>query len=215
MGESPVKKIIILGAGGHGRVLLDLMENLRLNFVGFVDEDPSLKGKTICGHKVLGDENYLTNNFRPSEIILVNGIGTTDSTRKREKLFVKMKNLGFHFQTLIHPFSFVSPRAQLAEGVQIMAGAVIQIGSSLGENVIVNTKASLDHDCQIAANCHIAPGATLSGNVTIQKNVHIGTGATIIQGVLLGESSFVAAGSLVCKNIEANCRVKGVPAKPY
>jgi UDP-perosamine 4-acetyltransferase len=101
----------------------------------------------------------------------------------------------------------------LGEGVQIMAGTVVQPGSKIGDNTILNTRSSVDHDCEIGAHVHIAPGVTLSGGVRVHDDAHIGAGAVLIQGVEVGASSLVAAGSVVIHAVPANTRVAGMPAR--
>ena len=131
----------------------------------------------------------------------------------RRKLFESFKAKGYFFASVQHPSAIVSKGAFLLEGVQIMAGAILQIGCTVGDNSIINTKASVDHDTVIGSHVHIAPGVTLCGNVRIENCVHIGSGATIIQNIQICQDSTVGAGSLVIRNISANSLVFGVPAK--
>src|SRR5580693_2753059 len=113
----------------------------------------------------------------------VNGVGSIDSTVLRRKVYEKFREKQFLFEAVLHPSAIIAPEVHTAEGVQIMAGVVVQPGSRLEENVIVNTGARVDHDCLIDAHAHIAPGVTLSGHVHIGRGAHIGTGATVIQGI--------------------------------
>ena len=99
------------------------------------------------------------------------------------------------------------------EGVQLMAGAVIQPNVSIGENTLINTSASIDHDCQIGAHVHIAPGTVLSGNVCVQDETHIGTSATVIQNIKIGTKCTIGAGSVVVKNISDRTLAIGTPAR--
>lgn len=205
-----MKPLIILGAGGHSRVLLDIAALRGYSVLGF--SVPHATETEIMGYPVLGtDEDIISRD--PSKVLLVNGVGSIASLERRFEVYDRFCKQGFHFATLIHPSAVVAEDAILAEGVQLMAGTVIQPGSSIGENSIVNTKAAIDHDCTIGEHVHICPGVTLSGGVRIGKCSHIGTGAAIIQSLTIGEWSLVGAGSVVLKNVEARQMVVGAPAK--
>jgi sugar O-acyltransferase (sialic acid O-acetyltransferase NeuD family) len=130
-----------------------------------------------------------------------------------QAVFEKFKGKGFTFATIVHPSAVVASDVALGEGAQIMAGAIIQPGSRIGMNTIVNTKASVDHDCLIGDHVHLSPGVTLSGDVRIYNGVHIGTGATVIQGITIGANSLVGAGSVVIADVPSEIRVLGAPAR--
>ncbi|OVE81676.1 sugar acetyltransferase [bacterium K02(2017)] len=192
--------IIILGAGGHGVVLLDALMECQQKILGFVDPNKDLHGKTIMGYKVLGDDSILE-SYDSSKVGLVNGVGSTHEMSLRKSIFVKFKGLGYHFATIVHPSAIISKSVKLAEGVQVLAGCVIQVNASIGENTIINTKTSVDHDCVIGSHIHLAPGVTVSGNVTIKESVHVGTGACIIQDINIGSKCLIGAGSVVIKDV--------------
>ena len=204
--------LIILGAGGHARVIIDALLPSGRAIVGIVDNNPALEGRLIMGVPIIGDDQVVLRQS-PQQVELVNGLGAIRSMQPRQSLWDKFKNLGYHFANVTHPAATVALDTQAAEGVQIMAGAVIQIGSHIGVNSIINTKASVDHDCRIGNHVHIAPGATLSGGVCIGDNVHIGTGAVIIQGIRIGHNSVIAAGAVVINNVPDDALVMGVPGK--
>ena len=205
-----VKPIIILGGGGHARVVVDTLFVCDARVLGFVDRDPQ---KTeLEGLQRLGGDEYILSSFDPDEIMIANGVGSIGKPGARLQLFNRFKQHGFSFVTIIHPRAVVSPRAILKEGVQVMAGAIIQPAAHIGENTIVNTGAVVDHDCTIGAHVHIGPGATLSGEVTVGAYSHIGTGASVIQGIKIGSRSIVGAGSVVIRPVEDDVTVVGVPA---
>lgn len=199
------KPIILIGAGGHAKVLIDCMKKLRLEILGAV----SLTGKepSILGVSILGDDSVVFQHD-PSDIYIVNGIGMLPgkTSSLRQEAFLHFKEAGYSFLTLVHPSAVIGLDVSLGEGVQVMAGSVIQSSVHVKENTIINTRASIDHDCMIDKHCHIAPGVVLSGHVSIKDSVHIGTGASIIQGVTIGENSVIAAGAVVYKNIPANTK---------
>jgi sugar O-acyltransferase (sialic acid O-acetyltransferase NeuD family) len=204
-----VKPVIILGAGGHAKVLIDVLKLCKVQILGYTDPQ---KFEPILGIPRIGDDEEIL-NYDPSCIELVNGIGSIGNNRLRKALFSKFKENGYVFRSVIHPKAIVAADAQLSEGVQIMAGAVVQPGCVIGHNTIINTMVSIDHDCRIGNHVHIAPGATLSGHVMIEDDVHIGTGANVIQGIKIGNNSLIGAGSLVIHNIQPNQKVMGVPGK--
>jgi sugar O-acyltransferase (sialic acid O-acetyltransferase NeuD family) len=205
------QKLIILGAGGHGRVLFDALRGSE-SVAGWVDRNPELAGKTILGVPVLGDDRWLENQD-PQSLLLVNGVGTTTADARRSSVFEKWKKAGFRFASVVHPSAVVSGGAQVGEGAQVMAGAVVQIGAVLDDDVIVNTGAVIDHDCRIGKHTHIAPGVVLSGSVQVGKNCHIGTGAKVIQGIQIAEGALVAAGAVVVSDVALGQKVFGVPAR--
>jgi sugar O-acyltransferase (sialic acid O-acetyltransferase NeuD family) len=206
------KKLLVIGAGGHARVVLDLLSTLAIQPVGALDDDSSRIGQEIFGVAVLGTDSDIA-KFPATEFELVNAIGSENLPNIRQKIFEKFKLLGYSFQTLIHPSAVISKRVEIGEGCQIMAGATIQVGAKIGRNVLVNTKASIDHDCEIGDHCHIAPGATLSGTVKVGATTHIGTGVAVIQRIRIGSQVVVGAGSAVVRDLPDGGLFVGTPAQ--
>lgn len=206
------RPVIIIGGGGHGKVLIDALKLLNLEILGISDDDPSLAQKNIAGVPIIFRDQDVQ-GYLPDEVYLVNGLGGVEDTAARRKIYEKFKRLGFVFRQVIHPAAIISPDLFLSEGVQVMAGAVLQTGTCVQENSIINTSASLDHDCSIGPHVHIAPGVTVCGNVQIAEGVHVGSGATIIQGVTIGAYSLIGAAALVRKDVPPGSRVFGVPGR--
>lgn len=206
--------LIILGAGGHAKVLIDALIASSAVINGIVDPNPALSGTSILGVPVLGGDDVVA-GFDPSHIRLVNGVGSIGLPLKRQQVFDKFKAMGYGFATVAHPSAIVSSDVIIGEGAQIMAGAVIQPGCQIGSNSIINTRASVDHDCIIGDNVHISPGVTLSGGVVVGAGSHIGTGATLIQGISVGSGSMVAAGAVVTKSFTDGAILRGVPAREF
>ena len=209
MKERPV---ILLGAGGHAKVLLDILLEQRADIMGIAEKVGADMPANLCGVPVIGSDSDVE-RYSPEEIELVNGLGTIGSTALRQGLYDKFRRQGYRFRKVIHPAALISRRAELGEGVQVMAGAVVNIGTRIGENSIVNTRASVDHDCVIGAHVHIAPGATLSGGVTVRDGSHIGTGASVVQGVSIEAGVIVGAGAVVVDDLAAGRTFCGVPAR--
>lgn len=204
--------VIILGGGGHAKVLVEALRTTNIIIVGITDADPAKQGTAIMGVPVLGDDSVV-GQHDPSRVRLVNGLGSVNIPAARASLFETFTSQGFSFATVIHPRAIVASDAVLAEGAQIMAGAVIQPGVIIGRNSIVNTGAIVDHDCMIGDHAHLSPGAMLSGGVRIGNNTHVGTGATVIQGITIGAGCLVAAGAVVISNVPDGTAVMGVPAR--
>ena len=196
--------IIILGAGGHAKVIAEALIQAGFKVKGLTSPDKS-RNVTFFGLKVLGTDEILS-NFSPSEVMLANGIGTLPGGKLRWKLAKRMRENGFVFTQVIHPSSVVALDVELAEGVQIMAGSVIQTNVRIGQDSIINTGTLIDHDCQIAENCHIAPGVVCSGGVKIGKGTHLGTGTTVIQNISIGRNTVIGAGTTIYKNVAANTK---------
>ncbi|HZG87402.1 acetyltransferase [Paenibacillus sp.] len=202
------KPIILLGGGGHAKVLLDVLKRSGRTVIGFTDPERT----ELTGAPYLGDDKAVL-QFDSNAVLLVNGLGSTVSTERRASLYRKLHDAGYRFAAAVHPSAVIAEDVVLGDGVQIMAGAVIQPGCRLGANVIVNTRASVDHDCTVGNHVHIAPGAILSGGIHIGDAVHVGTGAVIIQNIRIGAGSLVGAGAVVVKDVSERTKVLGVPAR--
>ena len=204
------KPVVILGGGGHASVLVSTLRLLGYSILGFTDPSPELS--SLPGIEYLGDDEVLK-DYTEDKIQCVIGLGSTRDTSRRAKLFEVHQHEGFSFPMIIHPSASVAQEVELGTGLQTMAGAVIQTGAIIEENVIVNTSASIDHDCHISKHVHVAPGATLSGSVTVGEGTHIGAGAVVIQGIHIGTKAIVGAGAVVVKDVPSNSVVTGVPAR--
>lgn len=195
--------LILIGAGGHGKVLLSLIRCLNLPLSGVCDiQLVRQELKFWRDLPVLGSD-ALIEDFPADQICLVNGVGKKVKDTGRREVYERFREKGFCFRTLVHPAAWVDSSACLGESVQVMAGAVIQADSIIGHNVIINTRASLDHDCKIGHNTHIAPGAILCGNVTVGEDAFIGAGAVLAQGIQIGDGALVGAGTSVVRDLAA------------
>ena len=204
---------IRLGAGGHARVVLAMARALGLTVQGLCD--PALAQQQIStwhGLNVLGGDEAL-DSLPPQECLLLNGVGPNLDDEIRMRLHVSLREKGFRFPALVHPRAWVDESVTLAEGVQVMAGAVIQPGSSIGENTVINTNASVDHDCILGAHVHIAPGATVCGGVVIEDQAFVGSGATVIQNIRIGQNAVLAACTALVRNLGANECVMAAPIR--
>lgn len=197
------KPLVLLGAGGHAKVLLGLIRQLNLSLLGVCD--PKLSKENVKeweGITVLGDDSFLNNMNDHVELAL--GVGQIIGSKVRQLIYQRYTQQGFVFPVLVHPKAFVDPSAKLGNGVQVMAGAMIQPNVTIEENVIVNTCASIDHDCLVGSHVHIAPGATVCGGVRIENGAFIGAGSILVQEVSIGTDAIVTAGTVLKSNLSAH-----------
>lgn len=200
------KDVIIIGAGGHAKVIADIIYKSGDNLIGFLDDNLANKGKEIyLGKKVIGTtkdiEIYNKNYF-------IIGIGN-NSIRKK----INNEN-NLKLYTAIHPSAIIAEDVKIGTGSVIMAGVVINPGTVIGKNCIINTCSSLDHDNLLEDYVHISPGAHLAGTVTIKEGTWICTGAIVKNNITIGKNNIIGAGGVVIKDIiEENTTYIGVPAR--
>jgi len=200
------KPVIIMGTGGHAKVITDMLKLSGREVLGFVT--PDLKVDTeFCDKNVLGNDAVI-NKYSSAEIELANGVGSLPRKNLRWELAEKMRQQGYKFATIIHPDAVIASDVSLGEGVQVMAGVVIQSGTQVGQDSIINTGALIDHDCKIAENCHLAPGVVLSGGVVVGKYSHIGTGVKITHYITINKNCIIAAGTTVHNDVPSNMLTK-------
>ena len=198
-----MKTIAIFGAGGHTKVIIDLILELnQYTIVGIYDDNKqgSFEDIPIIG-KIDGNINI---NY--DEYII--GIGN-DNIRKQ--IYEQFSNL--NWAVLIHPRSIVSKHSMIDDGTVVFAGAVIQTGVKIGKQCIINTNCNIDHESYIANFISICPGVTICGNVTIGELTFVGANSTIIQGKIIGEKCIVGAGTVVIRNVDDNSKLLGNPGR--
>ncbi len=213
MSQSTANVIVLLGAGGHARVLVEVLRALGIPVVGYVAEQQEDFGGTLPSLNYFGDDAALMARG-PDGVLLVNAVGSVDVASRRRDVFSRFSKRGFSFATVMHPSAILASDMVIGEGAQIMAGVVVQPRVKVGHNVLLNTRAVIDHDVTLADHVHVATGAVVAGGVDIGEASHIGTGATIIQGIRIGREALVAAGAVVVKDVPDGGRVAGVPARP-
>ena len=208
-----MKNIAIYGAGGFGREVQMLIEQLNQiepvwNIIGFYD-DGMEKGKIINGIKILGGTAEL--DAIETNIYLVFAIGNP-ITKKR--LVDSINNVNIKFPTLIHPNVQIGSYNAIGEGSIITAGNIITVNTNIGKHVILNLSCTVGHDTIIGDYCSCMPATNISGEVNMSACVYVGTGVKIINQVDIGENSIIGAGAVVSKSIPDNCTAVGIPARP-
>jgi sugar O-acyltransferase (sialic acid O-acetyltransferase NeuD family) len=196
----------ILGAGGHGKVVLSTLFAGGQHVDAFFDDDPTLIGKTVLGVRVEGPLNAATPDRVRSLIIAVG------DNRVRQSLAQRFDWVTWG--TARHPSSWIDSSVVLEGGSVVFAGAIVQPDAIIGEHVIVNTACTIDHDCRIGAFVHLGPGVHLCGDVSVDEGVLLGVGAVVRPGIRIGSWAVVGAGAVVVRDVPAGSTVTGVPAKP-
>lgn len=203
------KKIIILGGGGHAKVLVGTI--LRLpdyEIIGFLDDDEQ---KTeLLGIQRVGSLFPAQKELETKLLVL--GLGHIGNSTVRKKVIAAYENAGYTFETVIAPSAIISSGAYIGKGVFIADGVVVQPDVKIGDYAIINTQASIDHDCVIGDNVHVAPGTTLSGAVTVGDNTLLGTGSSVMQEIEITNDCIIGAGAVVTKNCIESGTYVGVPA---
>lgn len=208
------RPLILLGAGGHARVLLALVRASGRVLLGVCDPALQAQGRGDWeGLPVLGGDDAL-DRLGPAQVDLALGVGQLARSGLRSALYAAWSERGYAFPPLVHHAAWVAPDVALSDGVQIMAGAVVQPGCILGTNVTINTHASIDHDCRIGADVHIAPGAVLCGAVQVGDGAFIGAGAVLTQGLRVGDAAVVGAGVTLVRDLASGVLIVGPANRP-
>ncbi|MFN3020921.1 acetyltransferase [Chryseobacterium sp. TY3] len=190
--------LYLYGASGHGKVVLEIAEALKIPVEAFIDGDQTK----------LNLLSYPIVHHVPENVEITLSLGN-NVTRKN----IANQLSDYVFKTLIHPNAQISKRAELGAGSVVMAGVSINSCSKIGEHCIINTNAAVDHDCILEDFVHISPNASLAGNVKIGELTQIGIGSCVIQGVKIGKNCMIGAGSVVIRDIPDNAIVVGNPAR--
>lgn len=206
-------KLLLIGAGGHCKVIVDLLlVSKEFDVVGIIDLKENI-GNNIFGVPVVGIDLDLPKFFKKGIRHCFVSVGSVGDPKLCVKLHDLAHKIGFIFPNLIHPLALVSSQVVLGNGNYIAPGVIINAGAKIGSNCIVNTNTIVEHDCIVGDFVHLSPGSILSGGVNIGNGSHIGTGSVIIQNVQIGEKTIIGAGSVVTKNIRKGMVAYGNPCK--
>ena len=203
-----MKRLAILGASGHGRVVAEIALSAGWHVVEFYDDDFPAK-TSLDNYSIKGGLHSLLRMFDEYDGFHV-AIG---DNRTRLNILNKLLDLDLPCPKIIAPTAVISSTAKLGSGISIMPNVVVNAKTILGDGVILNTSCSVDHDCKVAAGVHICPGAHLAGGVSIGICSLVGIGSNIIQGKVIGNDAIIGAGSAVISNIPNNATAVGVPSK--
>jgi UDP-perosamine 4-acetyltransferase len=202
--KSPV---IIVGAGGHAKVCIELLQAMGETILCCVGASDS--GATCLGLPVLHGDHHLARLREEGHTRAFVALGPN---RLRARLGQHVRDLGYELVNAISPAAVISPSARLGAGVAVMAGAVINAEASIGDLAIINTGATVDHDCRIGTAVHLAPQCALAGNISVGAGTFLGVGCKVIPDVEIGAHSTIGAGAVVIRPIPSDVTAVGVPA---
>jgi acetyltransferase EpsM len=206
-----MKKLILWGAGGHGKVVLDIaMAMGAFSGYAFVDDDPARAGGEFCGRPVFPTLESALRAASPDGASVVIAIG---SNAARATCAGMARERGHELAVLVHPTAIISPSARVGAGTVVMPRAVVNAGAEIGENCIINTAAVVEHDCRVGDHAHLSPGVLLGGAVTVEPLVHLGLGAIALPGSVIEARAVVGAGAVVLRGVPRGETVVGVPAR--
>lgn len=193
--------MVLIGASGHAKVILDILEKNEFTVDYLLDADSNIK--ELAGYNVIEDKNHIDDIDQ--EYIVSIG---SNSIRKRVS---EQRNVKFGWA--IHPDSILGDDVSIGQGTVVMAGAIINSSTTIGEHCIINTASSIDHDCRLEDFVHVSPSATLCGGITVGEGTHIGAGATIIPNIKIGKWATIGAGAVVIRDVPDYAKVVGNPAQ--
>jgi sugar O-acyltransferase (sialic acid O-acetyltransferase NeuD family) len=200
--------IVIIGGGGHGKVIIDAINCCgEFEISGILD--PRLPvGSKVLGYPVLGDDEKLKELGFPgkdSERVAAIGVGSIGDNSIRAHLHAKAIGLGYCLPTITHPTAIISPFSEIGEGSHFLAGAIVNACATVGENCVINTSSIVEHDCEVGDNVFTGPGVVLCGSVTIGRDVFIGANSCITPGITVGDGAFISAHSLIKRDMPRQC----------
>ena len=198
------KKLVLIGAGGHAKMLFRQQNLNSASFVCVVAPVISEKNSPFSELIHIKDDDSLEQYFSPQVVELVNGIGFMPHSDVNIKVYKKFVKLGYRFYSCIDRTAVVCDSVRLDNGVNIMPGAIIQSFVKISSNTIVNTGAIIEHDCEIGESNHVGPGSIICGGVKTKENVFVGAGARIIQNISIGENVVIGSGVTITKDIPDN-----------
>jgi sugar O-acyltransferase (sialic acid O-acetyltransferase NeuD family) len=204
-----LEKLLVVGAGGQGKVVVDAVRSTRIPFdVVIADDDGRKHGQTLLGQPVVTPLDAALEGINAFHVAIGN-----NAIRARVTQYLEGR--GYANPSITHHRAYVADTARIGNGVFLAAQSVVGPDAVVETGCIINHGAIIDHDCQVAAFAHVAPGATLGGGVRIGKYVLIGAGANILPGVSIGDDCVVGAGAVVLKDLLPGSVHVGVPAHRY
>ncbi len=206
--------LILIGSGGHAKLVIDILEETNTcNIIGVTSNDLK-KGESFQGYAVLGNDEVLPEYRKNGIRYAAMGLGGYRDNTLRQRVYEKIKSLGYAFLNVIHPSAIISKTAKLGEGVVVFPGVILNTEVIIGNNSIIATGSTIDHETVIGNHVLVSAGVTIGANTVIGDNVLLALGSKVISGLTIKSNVLIAAGAVVVKDIEENTKVFGIPAKP-
>ena len=194
-------EIILVGAGGHARSCVDVIElSGHFKIAGLVEKDHTNSQENL-GYPIIGTDDDLPDLRRDYEVALVT-VGQIKSAATRVRLFDMLNDLKYKLPVIVSPRSHVSPHCKIGASTIIMHDVIVNANAKVGKNCIINNKALIEHDAVVSDHCHISTGAIINGEVKIGKESFIGSGAVTKQSICIGEKCIIGAGAVIKTDIE-------------
>ena len=202
------RRLLIVGAGGHGRAVADVATAAGWTIAGFIE-----RARTSAEPDVIGTDGDIAAGVERHAIDgAVVGIGNTALARRAE-IFERLRALGLPLPTLVHPRAVISPSARLGAGSVVFPGAVLGAGVVVGDNAVIYSGAIVEHGCRLADHVYLSPAVVLAGEVCVEAGAFVGAGAIVVTRLTVGKQAVVGAGAVVVRDVGAGDTVKGVPAR--
>jgi sugar O-acyltransferase (sialic acid O-acetyltransferase NeuD family) len=207
-----MKKLILIGGGGHCKSCIDVIESTeKYEIMGVLDISEKV-GQLILNYKIIGtDDNIST--WINDEVTFLITVGQIKNSSLRKKIFENLTNNNAKMSTVFSKYAVVSNYSKIGQGTIVMHHAVINADVTIGENAIINTKALIEHDSRIGNQCHVSTGAIINGGCTVGNHVFIGSQAVIAQGINICDNVVIGAGAVVVKPIDTEGLYIGNPAR--
>jgi len=196
--------LILMGGGGHCRSAIDVIESEGSRHIIGVLEDPAFEGSDVMGYPILGTDDALADLVGQGVGVLVT-VGQIKTSAIRERAFAAAKKVGAFLPVIVSPHAYCSRHASIGAGTMVMHGAIVNAACVVGENCIVNSMASLEHDVSVGDHTHIATGARVNGGVKIGPRCFIGSGAVLHNDIEIGEGAIIPAGTVVRSSVSTTC----------
>lgn len=194
-----VDRLLVMGAGGHARACLDVIESAGgFTAVALIGTEAE-RGRQVLGYKVIGSDDDL-NSLRIDFTAAFVGIGQITNPEPRIRLFNRLTEINFRLATIISPRAYVSRHAQLGAGTIVMHGAIVNAGAVIGDNCIINSGALIEHDAIVEDHCHVSTRAVINGGARIGRATFVGSGCAVRELVSIGENSLIGMGQRVLRD---------------
>ena len=209
-----MKKIILIGGGGHCKSCIDVIESTKkFKIIGIIDKKERLNSQ-VLNYPIIGSDEYILDLSKQADCFLIT-LGHIGESPRRKALFEFLEKNKLTLASIVSPFATVSKHASINSGTIVMHHSIINADAKVGKNCIINTNSLIEHDTHIGDHSHVATGATINGNVSIEKNCFIGSNSTINLGITIHENSIIASQSLVTKSLTKSGNYRGIPVNEF